>query len=135
MSRELRPPLTEGEKEIVRRLRSRTNLANKVATYRLRLQLTQEELGRRAGTKQSRISEIESLRGNLRLDTLDRIARELGLVVDLVEPTENLVVAEAKSAAKGRRWFSALGEDTGVYSTAGLADSTSVGHGEYEPIG
>lgn len=69
---------------------SHINVARMVLSTRLDLGLTQEELGRAAGTKQSRISEIEALKGNPRFDTLDRIAKVLGLMIALVPRGEAL---------------------------------------------
>lgn len=63
--------------------RSHVSVARLLLRARLDQQMTQDELGRAAGTKQSRISEIEALKGNPRFDTLDRIARVLGLMITL----------------------------------------------------
>jgi transcriptional regulator with XRE-family HTH domain len=96
MNHEYNPPLTDEELVMVEQLRSRTNVANRVASYRVKMGLTQDELGRRA-----RISEIESLRGNVRFDTLDRIARELGLMIDLVprsQPEPSIVVHNVRES-------------------------------------
>ena len=65
-------------------VRSRANVARAVIGARGRLGLTQVELAERAETKQSRVSEIESFKGNPTLDTLARIARALNLMIDLV---------------------------------------------------
>lgn len=78
-------PRSAEEKEAVERLRSRMNVGRAIARWRMRRKLTQEEVARRAGTKQSRISELESLHGNVRFDTLDRITRALGLEITLQE--------------------------------------------------
>ena len=99
MSYELNPPLTQREREIVDELRSRTNVANAIASARIWLGLTQDELGKRAGTKQSRISELESLRGNVRFDTLDRIARKLNLMITLVPRVETVAKVETATTA------------------------------------
>jgi transcriptional regulator with XRE-family HTH domain len=80
----LRPEYTEKHREAADRLRSRLNVAGSLLDARLALGLTQEELGKLAGTKQSRVSEIEAMKGNVRFDTLDRIARIVGLAIDLV---------------------------------------------------
>jgi transcriptional regulator with XRE-family HTH domain len=101
MNHEYNPPLTDEELVMVEQLRSRTNVANRVASYRVKMGLTQDELGRRAKSKQARISEIESLRGNVRFDTLDRIARELGLMIDLVprsQPEPSIVVHNVRES-------------------------------------
>jgi transcriptional regulator with XRE-family HTH domain len=70
------------------KIRSWLEIAQIVARTRLHRGLTQEQVAQRAGTKQSRISEIESMRGNVRFDTLDRVARALGLMVTLRPRTE-----------------------------------------------
>jgi transcriptional regulator with XRE-family HTH domain len=134
MSYQLRPPLNEREQKIVDGLRSRTNVANRVASYRIRLGLTQQELGQRAGTKQSRVSELESLQGNLQFDTLDRIARVLGLEIDLVPRVATVGEVSTRATAKARALFSSGDGDTGVYSISALS-VTSGNRGEYEPIG
>lgn len=82
-------PLSERERRVEEELRSRINVARLIGEYRVRCGLTQDELARRAGTKQSRVSEIENLRGNVRFDTLDRIAGALGLTVTL-EPRDGM---------------------------------------------
>ena len=91
---ELRYPITEEERTLSEAMRSRVGVARTLLDRRLRLGLTQVELGRHAGTKQSRVSEIEGLKGNPRFDTLDRIATVLGLMIALVPrnpPTVSLV--------------------------------------------
>ena len=72
------------EQEEFERQRSALNVARAVLNARLSVGWSQETLGKKAGTKQARVSELESVKGNPRLDTLDRVARELGLMVDLV---------------------------------------------------
>jgi transcriptional regulator with XRE-family HTH domain len=59
------------------------NVGRAIVEHRLKLGLSQAEVARRADTKQSRISEIETLGGNVRFDTLDKIALALGLEVTL----------------------------------------------------
>lgn len=118
MNYDLSPPLTDREREVAEELRSRINVANVVATARVRLGLTQEELGRRAGTKQSRISELEGLQGNLRFDTLDRIARALGLMVTLVPRVETLASASAITTALPYRGLRFSTTNTGEYAVS-----------------
>ncbi len=64
-------------------LRSRTNVSRMIVEYRMKLGLSQVEVARRAGTKQSRVSELETLAGNVVFDTLDRVALALGLEITL----------------------------------------------------
>lgn len=75
---------TAEHRELADKLRSRLNIAGSLLDARAALGLSQDELGRLAGTKQSRVSEIEAMKGNPRLDTLDRIAGVIGLAIDLV---------------------------------------------------
>jgi len=77
-----KPQLPE-VRSAIERLRSRMNIGRMVVTSRMRLGLTQEEIARRANTKQGRVSELETLSGNATLDTLDKIAFVLGLEVTL----------------------------------------------------
>jgi transcriptional regulator with XRE-family HTH domain len=87
----LDPGYTEADRERLENLRSRLNIAHAVFDKRVELGLTQDELGRMAGTKQSRVSEIEGMEGNPRFDTLDRISRQLGLMVALVPRRRGLL--------------------------------------------
>jgi transcriptional regulator with XRE-family HTH domain len=110
-------PKTTEEKESVERLRSRMNVGRLIARWRMRRRLTQDQLARLAGTKQSRISELESLNGNVRFDTLDRISRALGLEVTLQErATHN---AQWFTDACPTNWTSTVASsDTEVFPTA-----------------
>ena len=90
MSDLLRPRFTAEELAVRERLRSRLNVAATILDARVKCGLTQEQLGEAAGTKQSRVSELESLKGNPRFDTLDRISKALGLMVSLVPRSANL---------------------------------------------
>jgi transcriptional regulator with XRE-family HTH domain len=80
----LRRRYTSAQRALAERMRSRLNVARAVLMTRLERGFSQEEVAKRAGTKQSRISEIEASKGNLRFDTLDRVATALDLMVDLV---------------------------------------------------
>jgi transcriptional regulator with XRE-family HTH domain len=80
---EINKPQTPEVRSAIERLRSRMNIGRIIVAQRLKLGLTQDEIARRAGTKQSRISELETLAGNVRLDTLDKIALTLDLEVTL----------------------------------------------------
>jgi transcriptional regulator with XRE-family HTH domain len=80
----LRPEYTDREWALLSELQSYVNVSRAVLRNRLDRGLTQDELGRAAGTKQSRISDLEAMQGNPRFDTLDRIARVLDLAIDLV---------------------------------------------------
>lgn len=76
-------PLTEQEQEYADDLQSRANVARAILHGRLALGLTQMQLARLADTRQSRVSELESMLGDPRLSTVNRVARSLNLVVDL----------------------------------------------------
>src|SRR5687767_11447787 len=76
-------PESEAEQSAFERWRSRMNVGRILIRWRLRKGLTQDQLARLAGTKQSRISELESLGGNVRFDTLDKVTRALGLEITL----------------------------------------------------
>lgn len=78
------PRHTPKDRDRFEKLRSRINVARAILAARVERGLTQGELGKIAGTKQSRVSEIEAMKGNPRLETLDRVARPLGLMVTLV---------------------------------------------------
>ena len=77
----LDPEYTDDELRCNEELRSRINIANAIASARINQRLTQAQLAALAGTKQGRVSEVEGLQGNPRLDTLDRITRALGLEI------------------------------------------------------
>ena len=114
-------PLTTAEIEVEGSLRSRINVAKLIAESRLWMGLTQDELGRRAGTKQSRISELESLRGNVRFDTLDRVARELGLVITL----ERRHGFRLYATGEPRRTEIWIGDQTDLFQPATKGDAIS----------
>lgn len=79
-------PRTQGGKDASERLRSRTTIAKAIIEARLRKNWTQHQLAEAAGTKQSRISELESARGNPTLETIERVARVLELELSLKAP-------------------------------------------------
>ena len=85
---ELESPYGAEHRAALDDVRSWLEIAQIVARTRLHRGLTQEQVAQRAGTKQSRISEIESMRGNVRFDTLDRVLRALGLMITAAPRTE-----------------------------------------------
>jgi len=114
----LDPQYTDAERVELDKLQSRINVARAVLQARLDQGLTQEELGRAAGTKQSRISDLEGLKGNPRFDTLDRVARVLGLMIALIprsEPAAQVKPISALSYGILTQGFS----DVGVMMVAG----------------
>jgi ribosome-binding protein aMBF1 (putative translation factor) len=79
---ELEPRAREGKRaEASGRLALRHSIARLVLAARAKLSWSQAELARHAATTQARISDIENGRGNLRLDTLERVADALGLAL------------------------------------------------------
>lgn len=78
-----RGPLTQRGKEASERLRSRVAIAKAIIEARLQKNWTQLQLAEAAGTKQSRISELEGIRGNPTLETIDRVAGVLELELSL----------------------------------------------------
>jgi transcriptional regulator with XRE-family HTH domain len=65
------------------RLRSRINVASALLRARLKKGWTQKQLAEVVGTRQSRISELETTNGNPRFSTVDRVASALGLELTL----------------------------------------------------
>jgi transcriptional regulator with XRE-family HTH domain len=80
----LEPRYSQGDQGRLEELRSRLNVARALLAARIAHGLSQEGLGKAAGTKQSRVSEIEAMKGNPRFDTLDRVSRAAGLMIALV---------------------------------------------------
>lgn len=79
---ELEPRAREGRwAEASARLALRHSIARLVLSARVKRSWSQAELARHAATTQARISDIENGRGNLRLDTLERVAGALGLAL------------------------------------------------------
>ena len=62
---------------------ARLDLAQRLREARTRKKLTQEQLAKRAGTRQPNIARLESGRVLPHLDQLARIARALGLRLEL----------------------------------------------------
>jgi len=86
---------SDAERAAFEALRSRMNVGRLIAHWRMKRGLTQDGLAQIAGTKQSRISELEGLRGNVRFDTLDKISRALGLEITLQPRTTEKMKATA----------------------------------------
>ncbi len=66
-----------------RRLAQRHSIARLVLSARAGRAWSQAELARRAGTTQARVSDVENAIGNPRLETLERVAEALGLVLEV----------------------------------------------------
>jgi transcriptional regulator with XRE-family HTH domain len=97
-------------------LLSYLNVSKRLLAKRGELGLSQEALAKAAGTKQAKISEIELMKGNPRLDTLDRIARALDLVVDLVPPSGRFTPRPTVSSVPTRAEVQFAGELVGAGS-------------------
>ncbi|RAU97946.1 helix-turn-helix domain-containing protein [Paenibacillus sp. YN15] len=54
-------------------------IGNIIFVRRMKLKLTQQELAELAGTKQSKISEIESGEANVTMEIMNRVFKALGL--------------------------------------------------------
>ena len=77
------PELERVEKE----MGSRLVVARNVIRLRVQRGYTQKQLADELGVTQPRVAEIESARGNLQIDTLDRLARVFGIEpARLLEP-------------------------------------------------
>lgn len=78
-----RGPRTQRGKDASKRLRSRVAIAKAIIDAWLSKGWTQRQLADAAGTKQSRISELEGITGNPTLETIDRVANVLELALSL----------------------------------------------------
>lgn len=58
-------------------------IGREIAGARAKLRLSQAETAKRAGTSIPRVSDVETARARVRVDTLARIARAVGLRVTL----------------------------------------------------
>jgi transcriptional regulator with XRE-family HTH domain len=77
-------PYTSAERDEAEHIRSWVNVSRELLNARIALGYSQESVARIAKTNQARVSEIEAMSANPRLDTLDRVARAVGLMVTLV---------------------------------------------------
>ena len=79
---ELEPRPRSGQRaDASTRLSLRHSLARLVLSARAKRSWSQAQLAERAATTQARISDMENGLGNLRLDTLERVAEALGLAL------------------------------------------------------
>jgi transcriptional regulator with XRE-family HTH domain len=92
-------------------LETKIILARNVLRYRADRRLTQKELAEKAGMKQPRIADLESMKGNPGLDTLEKIATALEVSLSdlLSSPPPQM---SYKRAAQSRKvavdWLSLL---------------------------
>ena len=70
-------------------------LINRLSGERIRQGLTQEELARKAGLKQSAVARMESVKSIPRLDTVLKVADALGLEMTFVQKAKPERVASA----------------------------------------
>lgn len=94
-------PLRPEMRKALRESLSRRNIGRAIVHARLSREITQAELAGRAGTTQSRISAIEALDCNARLDTLDHIARALGYMLTMV-PAHDATIDRLEVATSRR---------------------------------
>lgn len=71
------------------KLNSSKELADYIKLHRKKLERTQTDVAEHIGLKQKTISAIENSAGNSRIDTLFKIAHELGLSIELKPKQEN----------------------------------------------
>lgn len=95
--------LTPEEEVVSEQLRTRHEIALAVALARHDKGWSQQELAKSAGTKQSRISEIENAKGNPRLSTLEKVTEALGLEIKLVNPNEGVICQIGQNALEVAR--------------------------------
>ena len=82
-------PLTAAGREAADRLRTRAAIAVTITNARLDRKWTQEQLAQAAGTRQSRVAELESCtQGNPTLCTIEQVAKVLGLELILAPSKE-----------------------------------------------
>jgi transcriptional regulator with XRE-family HTH domain len=79
----------------------RHSVARLVISERVRRGWTQTALAHRAGTTQARVSAIENGQGNLRLDTLQRVAASLGMALIVQARTPVSIVKRRLHAETG----------------------------------
>ena len=94
-------PKSKLYKQLQLELASRITIAETVFKARQAKGLNQGELARKAKLKQSRVSEVESMRGNATVETLDRIARVLDLQINLTPRMKLSKSYLLKKARKG----------------------------------
>lgn len=95
-----RDPRTDAGKAASERLAIRTAIARAIIDARIAKKWTQQQLADAAGTKQSRISDLEGARGNPTIETIERVARALGLELMLQrhpDPDPGVTVHKSKS--------------------------------------
>jgi len=81
------------------KLNNSKELADYIKLHRNKLERTQTDVAEHVGLKQKTISAIENSAGNSRIDTLFKIAHELGLSIEL-KPKH----ANESSHKKGSGW-------------------------------
>lgn len=59
-----------------------------IRAYRLKRELSLDELGRRAGIERSKLSRAERQYGRLSADEIGRVAKALGVPINMLEPSK-----------------------------------------------
>ena len=97
--RELLQPGSDSERQRREALRSRINVARAIGEARAERGLSQRELANISNATEGEISDLESLHGIVRFETLDAVARSLDLMI-VLEPRREPSDAERWAAAK-----------------------------------
>lgn len=72
------------------------NIISKLVIARNDMNLTQEELAKKCGLKQSAIARMENLKVFPRIDTIIRVAKYLNVDIDVIEERTNKYIIEFK---------------------------------------
>lgn len=107
-------------------LRSRINVGRLIMNARIGRNMTQEALARLAGTKQSRISEIETLEHNCRFETLDKIALALGMEITLQPRIAVMRLLTVSSDGEADRHFAVTADGPRKIDTVGNLAAASL---------
>jgi transcriptional regulator with XRE-family HTH domain len=94
-----RGPLTAAGRAASQRIRPRAAIAIAITNARIGKGWTQEQLAKAAGTRQSRIAELEGLEGNPTIGTIEQVANALGLEFTLA-PRHAQIGAKAAAAVR-----------------------------------
>lgn len=100
-------------------------LGRRIEKLRRSRGLSQNELGRRFGVSQQQVAKLEAGRGGYSLTTLDKIARALGLRLEIAfRPVRPVDREEAEEISANLRWFRQLGPIERLRSAAAFNRAT-----------